>query len=132
MVINCDESSNKTSKSLCTKLLMNTVKRDISSVEASFEISSIPLFRSNHSFQFLSLSGCRQIQQSGISTITKKTVIDKYLSRHGNDLSSLYQFICKTRKVPVINGPTQASWSLEENNSYLALSKLENFLRYKR
>ena len=41
--------------------------------------------------------------------------MDKYLSRHENDLSSLYQFICKTGKVPFINGPTQASWPLEEN-----------------
>ena len=31
IVNNCDESSSKTSKSLCTKLLMNTVKRESSS-----------------------------------------------------------------------------------------------------
>lgn len=64
MVNNSDESSGETSKSLCTKLLMNTVKRDISSVEASFELSSIPLFRSSHLFQSVSLTGCRVLQQS--------------------------------------------------------------------
>uniref|UniRef100_A0A8W8MJ19 Uncharacterized protein n=1 Tax=Magallana gigas TaxID=29159 RepID=A0A8W8MJ19_MAGGI len=35
----------------CSKLLMNTLKIDISSVDASFELSSIPLFRSSHLFQ---------------------------------------------------------------------------------
>lgn len=48
---NSDGSSGKTLKSQCSKLLMNTVKIDISSVDASFELSSIPLFRSSHFFQ---------------------------------------------------------------------------------
>lgn len=66
MVNNSDESSGKTSKSLCSKLLINTVKRDISFVGASFELSSIPVL-----FQSVSLTGSRVLQQSGINTIKK-------------------------------------------------------------
>jgi hypothetical protein len=45
-LVNCaDESTGATAKSICTKLLMQTVKRDISAVEASFELSRIPLYR---------------------------------------------------------------------------------------
>lgn len=95
IVNNSDESSGKTLKSQCSKLLMNTVKINISSVEASFELSSIPLFRSSHLFQSVSLTGCRVLQQSGIDTITNITIIDKYLSRHKNYHSSLYQFFSK-------------------------------------
>lgn len=111
---NSDGSSGKTLKSQCSKLLMNTLKIDISSVDASFELPSIPLFRSSHLFQSVSLTGCRVLQQSGINTITNSTIIDKYLSRHKNYHSSLYQFISNNGRVPVINGPTQASWPLQE------------------
>lgn len=45
-----DESSGATAKSVCTKLLMNTVKRDVSSMEASYELSSLPLYRCTHTF----------------------------------------------------------------------------------
>lgn len=115
-MVNCaDESSGTTGKSLCTKLLMNTVKRDVSSVEACYELSSIPLYRSSHCFQSVSLSGCRVLQKSGMDTLTKSTIIDKYISRDQNDTSSLYQFICRNGKVPVISGPTQANWPLDEN-----------------
>jgi hypothetical protein len=45
-LVNCaDESTGATAKSICTKLLMQTAKRDISAVEASFELSRIPLYR---------------------------------------------------------------------------------------
>lgn len=81
-MVNCaDECSGTTGKSRCTKLLMNTVKRDISSVEVCYELSSIPLYRSSHLFQSVSLSGCRVLQKSGMDTLTKSTVIDKYISR---------------------------------------------------
>ncbi len=40
-----------TTKSVCTKLLMHTVKRDVSSMEASYELLGLPLFRCSHSFQ---------------------------------------------------------------------------------
>lgn len=40
-----DESTGATAKSVCTKLLMNTVKRDVSAMEAAFEVSSLPLYR---------------------------------------------------------------------------------------
>jgi hypothetical protein len=52
-------------KSLCTKLLMGTVKRDISAVETSFELSSLPLYRSSHTFQNLSLTGARILKTTG-------------------------------------------------------------------
>ena len=39
-----DETSGATAKSLCTELLMNTVKRDISAVEASFELFGLSLY----------------------------------------------------------------------------------------
>jgi hypothetical protein len=52
-----DESTNTTPTSMCTKLLMNTVKRDIPAVEASYELSRLPLNRSSPTFQNISLSG---------------------------------------------------------------------------
>ena len=59
-LVNCaDESTGATAKSICTKLLMQTVKRDISAVEASFELSRIPLYRCSHTFQNVCLSECR-------------------------------------------------------------------------
>jgi hypothetical protein len=46
-MVNCaDESTGAATKSLCNKLLMGTVKRDIPAVEASYELSSLPLYRS--------------------------------------------------------------------------------------
>jgi hypothetical protein len=36
---------------------MGTVKRDIPAVEASYELSSLPLYRSSHTFQNISVSG---------------------------------------------------------------------------
>jgi hypothetical protein len=52
---------------------MGTVKRDIPAVEASYELSSLPLCRSSHTFQNISVSGFRQIEKesNGIA-ITKK------------------------------------------------------------
>ena len=43
-IVNCSVEDVQ-AKSLCSKLLMNTVKRDVSAVEASYELSSLPLFR---------------------------------------------------------------------------------------
>jgi hypothetical protein len=51
-----------TPKSMCTKLLMNTVKRDIPAVEASYELSRLLLYRSSHNFQNISLSGSRVLR----------------------------------------------------------------------
>jgi hypothetical protein len=54
-------------------------KRDISAVETSFELSSLPLYRSSHTFQNLSLTGARILKNNGL-TVTK----DCNLSRaHG-------------------------------------------------
>jgi hypothetical protein len=64
-MVNCaDESTGATTKSLCNKLLMGTVKRDIPAVEASYELSSLPLYRSSHTFQNISVSGFRQIKKN--------------------------------------------------------------------
>lgn len=59
IVYSVDENSDNTvtGKTICTKLLMGTVKGDISAVEASFELSSLPLYRCSHSFQNISSSG---------------------------------------------------------------------------
>ena len=92
-------------KSLCTKLLMNTVKRDISAVEASYELSSLPLYRSSHTFQSVSLSGSRLLEHNG-TRVTRNTPLDRYLTRKENDTDSFYSFICKTG--------TNATWPLEE------------------
>jgi hypothetical protein len=53
-MVNCaGESTGASTKSLCNKLLMGIVKRDIPAVEASYELSSLPLYRSSHTFQIL-------------------------------------------------------------------------------
>jgi hypothetical protein len=78
-MVNCsDENSGSTTKSLCTKLLMGTVKRDISAVETSFELSSLPLYRSSHTFQNSSLTGARILKNNGL-TVIKSIPLDKYL-----------------------------------------------------
>ena len=110
-----DETAGATAKSLCTKLLMNTVKRDVSAVEASFELSSIPLYRCSHQFQSVSLSGSRVLERTG-STLTRNSSLDKYLERPAEDMSSWYEFICKSGKVPVISGGAfSATWPLIED-----------------
>ncbi|CAC5413965.1 unnamed protein product [Mytilus coruscus] len=103
MVNSADQTTGSTTKSLCTKLLMGTVKRDISAVETSFELSALPLYRSSHAFQNISLTGARILEKNG-STATKQTPLDKYLSRPETDHCSWYNFICKSGKVPVISG----------------------------
>ena len=113
-VINSTDDSAR-AKSVCSKLLMGTVKRDISAVEASFELSVLPLYRSSHTFQSISISGFRVLENNG-SKLTRNTPLDKYLERKKSDTSSFYQFICQTGKVPVINGSgVQACWPIEEN-----------------
>ena len=89
-----DESTNTTPTSMCTKLLMNTVKRDIPADEASYELSRLPLNRSSHTFQNISLSGSRVPPTDGSEiTITKNTPLDRYLQRDDKDHSSFYNFI---------------------------------------
>jgi hypothetical protein len=89
-----DESTNTTPTSMCTKLLMNTVKRDIPADEASYELSRLPLNRSSHTFQNISLSGSRVPPTDGAEiTITKNTPLDRYLQRDDKDHSSFYNFI---------------------------------------
>ena len=116
-LVNCaDESTGATAKSICTKLLMQTVKRDISAVEASFELSRIPLYRCSHTFQNVCLSGYRLLNfYNEDKFVTKNTALDRYLQRDEKDMSSFYGFVCKNGKVPVITGNIQATWPLDEN-----------------
>jgi hypothetical protein len=45
MVNSNDENCWQNTKSLCTKMLTETVKRNVSATEASYEISSLPLLQ---------------------------------------------------------------------------------------
>ena len=114
--VNCtDDSTGATPKSLCTRLLMTTVKRDVSAVETAFELSFLPLYRSSHTFQSVSLSGSRVLEIDG-NKLTKNTMLDKYTNREQDDICSLYNFISRAGKVPVTSGSsTQATWPLDEN-----------------
>ena len=87
-----DDASGATAKSLCAKLLMHTIKRDISAAEASFELSCIPLFRCYHQFQSVNMSGSRIFDKTG-AIFTKSTPLDKYLARPGGDQTSWYEFV---------------------------------------
>ncbi len=117
-MVNCaDKSTGATGKSLVTKLIMNTVKRDVSAVEVSYELSSLPLYRCTYTFQNISLSGTRilDLTKNG-PTLTKNTPLDRYLCRDVNDVTSLYNFVCRGGKVPVVSGShTQAFWPLSES-----------------
>ena len=114
LVLSTEENSGNDGKHLCTKLLMETVKRDISAVEASYEICGLPLYRCSHTFQSVSLSGSRLLERSG-TVVTRKTVLDKYLDRDKKDKTSFYDFICKSGKVHVLAGNSvQATYQLNE------------------
>lgn len=115
-IVNCsDNSGNTTALSVCKKVLISTVKRDVSSVEASYEISSLPLNRSSHTFKTVSLSGSRIIEKDG-QTITRNTALDNYLHRDKKNEMSFYEFICQGGKVPVISSAsTTPSWPLPED-----------------
>ncbi len=108
-------NDNQSAKSIVRKLLIGTIKRDVSAVEASYELSSLPLYRSSHSFQSVSLSGFRAVDKNGI-TLTKSNIIDKYLNREESFNTSLDSFISRNGRVPVISGnSTQATWPLTED-----------------
>ena len=100
-------------QSLCSKLLMQSVKRDVSGVEACHELAELPLYRSSHQFQYVSMTGSRVLERTG-TTATKSTPLDKYLSRAKDDTSSWYTFLCKSGKVPVIHGNTYAEFPISE------------------
>lgn len=118
-MVNCaHESSGTTAKSLCSKLLIGTVKRDVSSVEASYELSGLASYRSSHTFQSVSLTGFRALYLSKPkSTVTMNTILDKYMNR----IKSLYSFICRQGNVPVIISSLTASFPLEEEYCRITL-----------
>ena len=99
--------------SLCTKLMMKTVKRDVSGVEACHELSQLQLYRCSHQFQYVSLTGSRVLERTGL-TATKATPLDKYLARDSDDNSSWYNFLARSGKVPVIHGNTYATWPITD------------------
>ena len=50
-----------------------------------------------------------------MSKVIRNTALDSYLECEKDYSSSFYQFVCRSGKVPVINGSgVQASWPLEE------------------
>jgi hypothetical protein len=102
------DSNSSSVHSLCTNLLMKSVKRDVSSVEACHELAMLPLYRCSHQFQSVSLTGSRQLERTG-ETATRHTPLDKYLARDKNDESSWYTFLCKFGRVPVIHANTYAT-----------------------
>ena len=111
------ETSGATAKSVCTKLLMNTVKRDISGIGASYELSSLPLNRCSHHFQNISFTGSLVLERNG-ATLTESTPLDKYLQRPEEIVSSWYSFVCNQGNVPVISGSNmRATWPLTKDFS---------------
>jgi hypothetical protein len=72
-----------------------------------YELGGGPLFRCSHQFHYISLSGSRLLERTGL-TATKSTPLDKYLARNKKDQSSWYAFLCKSGKVPVIHANTRA------------------------
>ena len=96
---------------------MDTVKRDISGIEASYELSSLPLYRCSHQFQNVSFTGSWVLERNG-ATLTKSTPLDKYLAHPKEDVRSWYLFVCRLGKVPVISGSNmRATWPLTEDLS---------------
>ena len=83
-----DETTGYNALMVCTKLFMNTVKRDISCMEATYELIRLSLYRCSHQFQNVSFSGSRVLERSG-STLTKTTPLDKYLARPAKFLLSM-------------------------------------------
>ena len=113
-IVNAADEDHTSAKSLCTKLLMRTVKRDVSAVEASYEITGLPLYRCSHQFQSISMTGSRLLEKKG-STVTKSTPLDKYLARDIDDNSSWYSYICRSGRIPVVAGTNlRATWPLNE------------------
>ena len=106
--------------SLCTSLLMKTVKRYVSSVEACHELSMIPLYRCSQQIQSVSLTGTRVLERSG-ETATRATHLDKYLARKETDESSWHSFLCKGGRVPVIQGNTYATFPVTKEYACIVL-----------
>ena len=117
-MINCsNDASGLTAKSICNKVLISTVKRDISAVEASYELSALSLYRSSHQFKSVNLSGVRLLEKN-VNTATRNNAIDKYILRPQHDTASLYTFVCRDGRIPVFSGcSTQPVWPLDDEYS---------------
>ena len=50
-VISMSNETASSSKSLVSKLFIGTVKKEVSATGATYELSSLPLYRSSHIFQ---------------------------------------------------------------------------------
>ena len=83
--VDAADADQVTGKSMCAKMLINTVgRRDISGPEASFELSGLALWRCSRLFTYLSMSGSRRLERDG-DTATRTTPLDKYLARRGTN-----------------------------------------------
>ena len=119
MANTADETSGATAKSVCIKLLMNTFKRDISGMETSYELASLPLYRCSHHFQKISFTGSRVLERNG-AALTKSTPLDKYLQRPEENVTSWYSFVCNQGNVPVTvisSSNMRTTWPLTEDFS---------------
>ena len=112
-----DETTGANAQSVSTKLLINTVKQTISSMEATYQLIGLPLYWCSHQFQNVSFSGSRVLKRSGL-TLTKTLPLDEYLARPAEEVCSWYQYVCKQGKVPVVSGTClRATWPLNEDYS---------------
>ena len=116
-LVNSANDNESSVKSLVMKTLVNSVKRDVSAVEACFEISSLPLYRCSHTFQSVSLSGSRLLEASEKGEIQIKcNALDRYLQRDPNQKMTFYDHLCQNNKVPVITGThILPTWPLSED-----------------
>ena len=114
--MNAIDADQVTGKSMYAKMPIKAVgRRDISGLEASFELSGLALWRCSHPFTYLSMSGSRRLERDG-ETATRSIPLDKYLARLQDEHCSWYHFASKNGNVPVVSGGSKhATWPLNED-----------------
>ena len=64
--VDAADANQVTGKSICAKMLIETVvRRDVSGPEASFELSGLALWRCSCHFTYLSMTGSRRLERDG-------------------------------------------------------------------
>lgn len=64
--VDAADADQVTGKSICAKMLIETVgRRDVSGPEASFELSGLALWRCSCHFTYLSMTGSRRLERDG-------------------------------------------------------------------